>query len=135
MCHAVGTGVEPAPESHVDFIVDQCQTCHKPAVDGGVQPEVPVDITLDLCLFCHGPYEDLQARTAAYQVSEQVTVNPHQFVPHESTDPEDIPECKNCHQPHPLPVSDEVTIEEPGVRWCFAACHHTGTFNPCSDCH
>jgi nitrate/TMAO reductase-like tetraheme cytochrome c subunit len=134
-CHAVDSPLEPAPENHAEFSEDQCQTCHTTAVGGPTEPVVPEDVTADLCLFCHGPYDALQARTMEYAVTERTTVLPHQYVPHDSTDPEDIPACDVCHDPHPLPVTDEVEFKDPGVRWCFAQCHHTGTFSPCSDCH
>ncbi|MGI6207235.1 MAG: SIMPL domain-containing protein [Anaerolineae bacterium] len=135
LCHDPVTGIEPAPKDHVNFTVDQCQTCHKLGVKGPPEPTVAEGMTKDLCLFCHGPFEELQARTVDFRVSERVTVNPHVYVPHESTDPTDIADCDNCHDPHPLPVTDAVEFAQANVRWCVTTCHHTGTFSPCSDCH
>lgn len=89
------------------------------------------------CLDCHGPFDSLREKTEDWVTSSGVAVNPHitfdrnnQAEPHASG--EGIIPCTQCHEPHPLPVTDPVP--EADIQTCMS-CHHTGTFRPCSQCH
>ncbi|NLT43602.1 MAG: hypothetical protein GXX93_13080 [Anaerolineae bacterium] len=131
-CHAID-GIEPSPLNHATFTEDDCQACHQEA---GAEPVVTGKMSTEQCLTCHGPYSALQALTEDYQVNEMTVANPHTYVPHEEPDVEEnIPLCRNCHDAHPIPAPEGMELEEPNLRWCYGACHHTGTLNPCSDCH
>ncbi len=131
-CHAID-GIEPSPLSHASFTEDDCQACHQVA---GAEPVVTGKMSTAQCLTCHGPYSALQALTEDYQVNEKTVSNPHVYVPHDEPDVEEnIPLCRNCHEAHPIPAPADMELKEPTLRWCYGACHHTGTLNPCSDCH
>jgi hypothetical protein len=90
------------------------------------------------CLSCHGPYDKLATATADYsgwEGGEKTT--PHRYVPHESKDAKDIPECTPyCHDTHPVPptANDIAAMGEPSVRYCYGLCHHTHTL-VCGTCH
>jgi len=83
------------------------------------------------CLKCHGPFEKLVARTENYETEFGEKVNPHKYVPHDSTS---IVECSECHEPHPIPYTAASAPPAPTVDYCYS-CHHTQTFATCSECH
>ena len=89
----------------------------------------------DACLACHGPFDKLVSASANYVWQNGDKQSPHRYVPHASTDIKDIPECSNCHKPHPVPptASDIAAMAKPDPSWCFG-CHHTGTLQ-CGTCH
>jgi predicted CXXCH cytochrome family protein len=84
----------------------------------------------DLCLGCHGPYEKLASATADYTMPSGEKTNPHLYVPHNS---KNIPECSNCHESHPVPLTTKEGLRKPNAEWCYT-CHHTRTF-VCGTCH
>ena len=94
----------------------------------------PAKITKDQCLECHGPFEKVIQANAKFKVSEEETVNPHKYVPHDS---QDAPECTECHLvPHAIPLQDKSAVEKPkDVDFCYAGCHHMRNFQPCNTCH
>jgi len=91
----------------------------------------------DVCLNCHGPFDKLAAATSNYKAPSGEVITPHRYVPHDSKEAKGIPECSNCHQPHPAEptASDLATLPKPDVQWCYTACHHKNNFEPCKDCH
>lgn len=132
-CHAVATGMVPAPEDHQDLVSDVCLFCHGPTEGEAAIPPLPEKATAEFCLGCHGPYEGLMERTASYVTEEEgLEGNPHIYVPHESTN---ITVCEACHNVHPLPVASPDEIAQADVQYCFSACHHTEDFSPCETCH
>jgi hypothetical protein len=97
------------------------------------------------CLACHS-YDEVIAATAAHVTSSGEKVNPHRYVeagstkeafgrPHQATGAEHIPECGNCHTPHPIPPSGDVDRSKINVEWCYSSCHHQSDFMRCSLCH
>jgi len=107
----------------------------EPTVEPTVEPTEAADsedeeVSAEMCATCH-PFEDLMAKTEGAIEVEGQAVNPHMYVPHDSTDP--YP-CDMCHTPHKLPAP-EGDVETPaGVEACFS-CHHMATFEACADCH
>jgi NAD-dependent SIR2 family protein deacetylase len=86
------------------------------------------------CLACHGSYDKLAAATAKFKASSGETVTPHQYVPHDEK--KDIPDCTECHKPHPIPLEDKSAVVKPdNVDWCYTACHHAQNLQPCKNCH
>ncbi len=86
------------------------------------------------CLACHGPYDKIREATADFKASSGETITPHQYVPH--ADKKDIPDCTECHTPHPIPLEDKSKAVKPNsVDWCFSSCHHANNLQPCSTCH
>lgn len=83
------------------------------------------------CLKCHGPFEKLAEKTKDYVTEFDEKVNPHRYVPHNSTS---IVDCTECHQPHPIPFKATDDMPKPNVDYCYS-CHHTQTFATCSECH
>lgn len=90
-----------------------------------------------VCLSCHGPFEALQERTADFVAPSGVTVNPH--ITFDRTMPNDphasgegVIDCLECHEPHPVPVTDPVAPAD--IEAC-EECHHTTTFRSCASCH
>ena len=96
-----------------------------------------------ICLACHGSFDDIAAATADYKAPSGETVSPHRYVPHkqnaensaQSEEPE-IPQCVECHVPHPIPPEskDQVIIPKK-IDWCYASCHHMNDLQPCGNCH
>lgn len=91
----------------------------------------------EACLDCHGPFDKLAAATASYMAPSGEKITPHRYVPHNSKEAKGIPECSNCHQPHPVPpgASDLAALAKPDIQWCYTTCHHKNNFEPCKDCH
>ena len=87
----------------------------------------------DACLKCHGPYDKLISATSDYLMQDgdkQIKRSPHGYLPHDS---KDIPECSECHQPHPVPLTSKEGLPKADVKWCYM-CHHTGDLQ-CGTCH
>ncbi len=88
----------------------------------------------DMCLACHGSFDEIAAKTADYTAPSGETVTPHRYVPH--AEKEFIPECVECHQPHPIPLESKQQVVRPEkIDWCYESCHHAQTLDPCSACH
>jgi hypothetical protein len=86
------------------------------------------------CLACHGEYDKIREATAQYKVSDTVTMNPHQYIPHKEKT--DIPDCTGCHVEHPIPPEDKSKVVKPkDVSWCYSSCHHMSNFDACTNCH
>ena len=86
----------------------------------------------NVCLGCHGPFDKLISATANYngwEISGQVA-SPHRYVPHAS---KDIPECSNCHKPHPVPITSKKELPKANGDWCYT-CHHVRVLE-CGTCH
>ena len=92
-----------------------------PPATAGAQPA---------CLQCHGPYDKLIEATSGYYMPSGETTSPHRYVPHKS---KAVPDCRNCHQPHPLPVTAKPALPPPSTDWCYT-CHHKGALE-CGTCH
>jgi hypothetical protein len=90
------------------------------------------------CLGCHGPFGKLIEATAGYVTPTGEKVNPHRYVPHDSTKDEHVPQCTQCHTAHPLdtlPQKGSVDLSKVSVQWCYNACHHQRNFTSCKQCH
>jgi NAD-dependent SIR2 family protein deacetylase len=85
------------------------------------------------CLACHGSYDKLAEKTANFKAASGETVTPHRYVPH--ADKTDIPECTECHVPHPVPLQDKSKVVKPDIVYCFTSCHHANNLQPCKNCH
>lgn len=88
------------------------------------------------CLGCHGPYEKIIAKTADYRMrsgDQEIKSNPHRYVPHDSKEANDIPECSYCHEPHPVPLTTKEGLPKPKATWCYG-CHHAKVLT-CGTCH
>ena len=108
------------------------------------EQDVPPAVPKSDCLACHS-YDDVIAETADY-VTRSAKVNPHRYVeagsakenfgqPHQATGTEHIPECSNCHAPHPIPPTGAVDRSKINVEWCYTSCHHENEFTRCGACH
>jgi hypothetical protein len=87
-----------------------------------------------VCLACHGTFDEIAAATADYVAPSGETVSPHQYVPH--AEKKDIPECIECHKPHPIPPeSKEEVVKPDNIDWCYNSCHHMRDLQPCGACH
>lgn len=89
------------------------------------------------CLDCHGPFNKLIEATANFQASSGEKTSPHRYVPHDSKQAVDIPECTNCHKPHSLaslPSKGDIELSAVSVEWCYS-CHHEKNFKSCKECH
>ena len=88
------------------------------------------------CLGCHGPYEKIIAATVDYKMlsgDQEIMSNPHRYVPHNSKDAKNIPECSNCHKPHPVPLTSKEGMPKPNTKLCYG-CHHAKVLQ-CGTCH
>jgi hypothetical protein len=87
-----------------------------------------------VCLACHGTFDEIAAATADYVAPSGETGSPHRYIPH--AEKTDIPECIECHKPHPIPPECEEQAAEPAnIDWCYNGCHHVRNLQPCSACH
>ena len=84
----------------------------------------------DTCLGCHGPFDKLTAATADYAMPSGEKTSPHRYVPHKS---KNIPECSNCHKPHPVPLASKEGLPKGETDYCYT-CHHQGGLE-CGTCH
>jgi hypothetical protein len=86
------------------------------------------------CLACHGSFDKLAEKTASYKAPSGETTTPHRYVPH--AEKKDIPECIECHIPHPTPLEDKSKIVIPDkLNYCYSGCHHASNLQPCKNCH
>lgn len=83
------------------------------------------------CLKCHGPFAKLAARTEDFLTEWDEKVNPHIYVPH---DKKTIVDCLDCHAAHPVPVTSGMKVTQAKLQYCYS-CHHTESFESCTDCH
>ncbi len=90
------------------------------------------DVKLN-CLACHGPFDKLAAATADYETPSGEKTSPHKYIPH--ADKNGLPECTECHRPHPVPLEDKSTVVKATVEFCYTNCHHARNLQPCSNCH
>ena len=100
-------------------------------------------VTSDRCITCH-PFDEIERATNDYVDPELGKVNPHMLVdeetqsnPHES--PNAVPpDCSTCHTTNHA-VDDNgnaIGVELPrGLTGCYTSCHHTQTFEACTQCH
>lgn len=129
-CHTQG-GALPNPADHDGRQNATCSYCHLTEAGLTTPPDSLLFAAVD-CLVCHGPFEDLIGKNVQALGEDGNPVNPHIYVPHDTTD---IMECNLCHQPHTLPQQIEsdaaaaVTVEA-----CYD-CHHVRNFTNCSQCH
>jgi hypothetical protein len=90
------------------------------------------------CLRCH-PWDRVMERSSTYVIKASgEKVNPHMYVPHDSKEAKDIPDCLKCHTTHtlsPRPTRGSIDLSKVDVKWCYDACHHEKTFEPCKKCH
>ena len=103
------------------------------AASPAATPSKPAGALKDACLKCHGPFEKLVSSTSDYMMQDgdkQVKSNPHRYMPHDS---KDIPECGECHKPHPVPLNSKDGLPKANAEWCYL-CHHTGDLR-CGTCH
>ena len=84
----------------------------------------------DTCLGCHGPFDKLTAATAGYAMPSGEKTSPHRYVPHKS---KNIPECSDCHKPHPVPLVSKAGLPKAETDYCYT-CHHQGGLE-CGTCH
>ena len=107
------------------------QTAASPPAPAATLPAAaPTAGSQAVCLGCHGPYEKIIAATANYYMPSGETMSPHRYVPHKSTN---IPDCKNCHQAHPIPPASKASVPTPSTDWCYK-CHHANVLE-CGTCH
>jgi hypothetical protein len=95
-------------------------------------------VSRDECLNCHGPFDKLIEASVKYVAPSGEKGSPHKYVPHNSKQAEDVPECSHCHQPHaldPLPKKGSIDRSKLGVQWCYEACHHEKNLTSCKQCH
>ena len=102
-------------------------------------PAAP-NVSSDSCLSCHGPYEKVVQASANYTIQDGSgsKVNPHTMIDISSSKRHNtgkgVPECANCHKPHPLPMASSKDVPKANVEFCYS-CHHQRNFIPCSQCH
>jgi len=110
---------------------------HAAAASAGAQASAGASAaSKEACLNCHGPFDKL-AEKVNYQAPSGEKVSPHRYVPHSAREAKAIPECSNCHETHPIPppAKGAASLSKADVQWCYTACHHKNTFQPCKDCH
>lgn len=101
------------------------------------QTQAPA-VSKETCLNCHGPFDKIIDASGSYVAPSGEKTSPHRYVPHDSKQEADIPECTNCHTVHsldPLPVQGTVDLKKVGVQWCYEACHHEKNLTSCKECH
>ena len=92
----------------------------------------------EVCLDCHGPFERITEATANWKAPSGEKTSPHRYVPHDSKQASDIPECNSCHATHtisPPPAAGSIDLKKVSVDWCYTTCHHEKNFTPCKECH
>jgi hypothetical protein len=90
------------------------------------------------CLSCHRPFDKIIEASAKYVAPSGEKTSPHRYVPHDSNNEEDVPECTHCHTAHPLdplPAKGSIDRSKVGVQWCYDACHHEKDLTSCKQCH
>jgi hypothetical protein len=103
----------------------------------GVCGSTAAEVSNDMCLGCHGPFDKLVTVTLSSVAPSGEKISPHYYVPHTLKEAKAIPECSNCHPPHPTPptAADITAMGKPSVDWCYTTCHHDNNFTPCNKCH
>ena len=103
------------------------------------EPTTPATaaVSKESCLGCHGPFDKLSAATTGYVAPSEEKGSPHRYVPHDKKEASNVPECANCHDPHPVPptAADITALGKPTIVWCYSTCHHESNFTPCNTCH
>lgn len=103
--------------------------------------EEPVET--EKCLTCH-PFDEVAEKSKDYVDPVAGPVNPHMATddnatsnPHES--PDAVPmDCNTCHEKNHAIAVDGTALgaELPdNILGCYTSCHHTQTFDACTDCH
>ena len=88
------------------------------------------------CLACHGrSFDKLAAKKATFKAPSGETINPHMYVPHDETKAENVPDCTNCHSPHPVPLKGKNDLSKVSIDHCYLSCHHQQNFERCDKCH
>ncbi len=87
-----------------------------------------------VCLACHKPFDDLTKKTVKFTMPSKEVTSPHLYVPHESKEMKDIPECTGCHEAHALPAPTSRDRSRISVDFCYS-CHHEKTLARCAECH
>ncbi len=108
-------------------------TATKPAAPTATTAAGAVGSSKAACLMCHGPFDKLISETSDYLMpsgDEEIKSSPHRYMPHNS---KNIPECSECHKPHPVPLTSTEGLPKPEVNYCYA-CHHAGVLQ-CGTCH
>lgn len=124
-----------------------CLDCHEPKIEEQVAelqvqisgdyrvPLQKMEVEDEFCLRdgCH-TREEIVAGAADYVAPDGTKVNPHEQTidpaitgrnnPHNSSDTTIA--CSTCHTSHRNSTE---------IKYCYDACHHTNTFETCSDCH
>ncbi len=85
------------------------------------------------CLACHGSFDKIATSTADYEAPSGEKTTPHRYIPH--AEKKDIPECTECHTPHPVPLQDKAAVVKPNIDYCYTSCHHAHNLQACSSCH
>jgi predicted CXXCH cytochrome family protein len=126
----------PAPASAAASKKASAADAAKPAKTDAKPTAAAAPAAKAACLACHGPYEKIIAKTADYMMQsgeQEIKSNPHRYVPHDSKDIKDIPECSYCHEPHPVPLAAKEGLPKPKATWCYG-CHHAKVL-ACGTCH
>lgn len=88
------------------------------------------------CLSCHGgSFDKLAAKTPGFKTESGLIVNPHQYIPHNKKEIENVPNCLDCHTAHSNPPKEKIDLSRVEVESCYASCHHMRNFEKCSKCH
>ncbi len=90
------------------------------------------DTGKDKCLGCHGSFEKIAKATENWEAPSGEKTTPHRYVAH---DTKDIPECIECHAPHPIPPKDKSEAVKANIDFCYSGCHHARNLQPCKNCH
>jgi len=102
-----------------------------PSVTAGTTaPATAAGSSKETCLGCHGPFDKLVSASSNYTMPSGEKTSPHRYVPHNS---KDIPECNQCHKPHPVPLTSKEGLPKADPQWCYT-CHHKGVLQ-CGTCH
>ena len=86
------------------------------------------------CVNCH-EFDELASMKPAFKAPSGEIINPHRYIPHSEKKPENVPDCADCHTPHPIPPMEKIDLSKIGVESCYLSCHHQQNFEPCDDCH
>src|SRR5512139_512888 len=92
----------------------------------------------EACLDCHGPFAKIVEATANWKAPSGEKTSPHRYVPHDSKQASEIPDCRSCHDAHaisPPPAAGSIDLKKVTVDWCYTTCHHEKNFTPCKECH
>jgi hypothetical protein len=88
------------------------------------------------CLACHGPFDKLIAGSTNYVAPSGEKTSPHRYVPHDSKEKADIPDCLKCHTAHaPNPAKGSIDLAKININYCYTTCHHEKTLTSCKQCH